>query len=330
MGRVKMRKPNLFIVGAPKSGTSALWNFLKQHPDIFMSETKEPWFFCKDLRRESDEFRKKKQTRFEGFATAYAIRKKKDYLNIFADWKEERIAGEASVNYLISKVAAREIYKFNPVAKIIVMVRNPVDLLYSLHSHLLWSGHETVKDFGKAMSLENSRRQGYVDKNSLVIQPSQLFYSEHVKFTEQIQRYFDVFGKKQVKVIVFDDFKKDNTRVYQGVLRFLEIDPTFIPKFKPVNVNRVGRLTRVKILLRAQILRKIFRAPKYLLPEKLFTLYWNTLHNMEMGIFTKEQPRSFMASELRKELMKKYKPEVEKLSKLLSRDLVTLWGYDAI
>ena len=118
-------KPNLFIVGQPKSGTTALHQFLGQHPEIFMSSIKEPHFFCSDFHLESD--------RAYGKQRFFDFRNESAYLQIFAKAEGAEIAGESSTNYLYSQVAAEKIYNFNPDAKIIIILREPAKFLYSLH-----------------------------------------------------------------------------------------------------------------------------------------------------------------------------------------------------
>src|SRR3989339_415720 len=137
-----MRKPDFFIVGAPKSGTTAMCTYLKQHPEIFMPEKKESHFFGTDLN----------SPRF--------IRDKKIYLSLFSKAKDERRVGESSVWYLYSKKAASEIKEFSPSASIIIMLRNPVDMLYSQHSQFLYNGNEDIACFEEALNAEQDRRRG--------------------------------------------------------------------------------------------------------------------------------------------------------------------------
>jgi len=111
-----MRKPDLFIVGAPRSGTTALYEYLRSHPDIFMCTPKEPNYFSFDMNRPR------------------AANTEEEYLRLFKN-AHEKVAGEASVWYLYSKVAIAEIMRFNPDAKIIAMVRSPIDWFRSWHAH---------------------------------------------------------------------------------------------------------------------------------------------------------------------------------------------------
>ena len=126
-----MLKPNLFIIGAPKCGTTSIYSFLKQHPEIYMPDFKEPHYFGSDLNKKKGVY----------------IDTEEEYLSLFIESKNEIFIGEASTYYLYSNLAPMEIFKFNPDSKIIIALRNPIDLIYSLHSQYFFSGNENVLDF---------------------------------------------------------------------------------------------------------------------------------------------------------------------------------------
>ncbi|OGC44895.1 hypothetical protein A2V54_00175 [candidate division WWE3 bacterium RBG_19FT_COMBO_53_11] len=311
------RKPNLFIVGAAKSGTTALHIFLDQHPDVFMSKPKELRFFCKDIHQEFDDFYRTNKRFFKKY-NFYPCRTEKEYLSFFKDWKNEKIAGESSPQYLYSKVAAQEIQKFNPDAKIIIMLRNPVNWIFSNYLQALRSGDETVRNFEKALSLEEERTKGkQLDKFSLLAQPSSLFYFEWARFAEQVKRYLDVFNRRQIKIIIYEEFKKDNAKVYREILEFLGVDQNFVPEFKPVYVTKKVAFPRLLILWRSLLFTKMSYFPL------------SALNRFIGGkFFGKERKIPSMDLSLKMELMKKFKPEVERLGKLVGRDLISLWKYD--
>ena len=144
--------PNLFIVGAPKCATTSLHHYLQQHPDIAMCKIKEPHFFCTDFHRECDTFHQA--------PTLFEIRDESAYLSLFSHWKGEKIVGESSTSYLYSQTAADHIYDFNADAKIIIVLREPVSLLYSWHSHLVNNREETIDDFKSALSAEHEKKTG--------------------------------------------------------------------------------------------------------------------------------------------------------------------------
>ena len=313
-----MKKPDFFIVGEPKSGTTALYTYLKQHPDIFMPKIKEPYYFCKDFHKESDEYNKKMKYFFR---KSFPFRTDEQYLKLFKSWKEQKISGEASVTYLYSKIAAKEIHLFNPDAKIIMILRNPVDFLHSLHSRFFVTRNET-ETFENALAAEEERKKGRAIPKIAYLPPSYFNYSEWTKYAEHIQRYYDLFDKKQIKIIIFDDFKTNTQEVYEEVLEFLDVDPNFKPTFEIVNENR----KLIPIFRPIVDFIRQYNVFKAIMPRNA---YYKLSRAFYKTIVTK-QPRQPMNSELRQRLMKEYKPEVEKLSKLINRDLITLWGYNTI
>src|ERR1043166_4244119 len=134
-----MRRPDFFIVGAPKSGTTAMHTYLAQHPEVFLAR-KEVHFFGSDLDLQND------------------IRDLSTYLELFAAATNELRVGESSVWYLYSRDAAKEIKQFSAASRIIIQLRNPVDMIYSLHSQLLYSGAEDIADFESALRAEERGR----------------------------------------------------------------------------------------------------------------------------------------------------------------------------
>ena len=311
---MNMKKPNLFVVGLPKSGTTAIYEYLKQHPKVFMSEYKEPRFFATDLHKESD--------RFRGKGSFFPVRNMSDYLKLFESAGDRPVVGEASPHYIISKDAASNIHKFNPSAKILILVREPVDFLQSFHSEMVFNLHETEKDMEKALALESERRKGKNLPESAGT-PSLLYYSEWLRYSDNIRRYLREFPRKQVKIIIFDDFRRDNLGVCRDVYRFLGIDDDFRPSLSDVNPNKELRFAFMKSFLRKPI---VWRAVHSIIPVRIY----GAIEGIFKRLFTREAPRKNISDEARKRLMRKYKPEVKKLSRLLGRDLVKLWGYDNI
>ncbi len=309
-----MKKPNLFVVGLPKSGTTAVYEYLKQHPQVFMSEYKEPRFFATDLHKESDSFR--------GKGSFFPVRKLSDYLRLFEDAGNSTIIGEASPHYIISKDAASNIRRFNPSAKILILVREPVVFLQSFHSEMVFNLHETEKDMEKALALENKRRKGKSLPESAGT-PSLLYYSEWLKYSDNISRYLREFPRKQVKIIVFDDFRRDNLGVCRDIYRFLGVDDTFRPSLSDVNPNKELRFAFLKSFLRKPA---VWRAVHFLIPLRIY----GAVEGIFKKLFTRKAPRKSIPDETRKQLMRKYKPEVRKLSRLIGKNLVKLWGYDKV
>lgn len=306
-------KPNLFIVGQPKSGTTALHQFLGQHPEIYMSSVKEPHFFCSDFHLESDRFYGKQ--RFFDFRTESA------YLQLFAKAQGAKIAGESSTNYLYSQVAAEKIYNFNPDAKIIVILREPAKFLYSLHSHYVKFTEENEPDFLTALAKESDRLEEK-DISSRVTSPSYLYYSQRVQYDRQVKRYCDRFNKEQIKVVIFEEFKAENQRIYREILEFLGVDPSFTPEYDAVNVNKEVKFKAINNLVNSPLVKNI--------SKNLVSQEFNDFvrDNIVEKYLWHQAPKATMPEEIKTELMKKYYSQVERVSQLIGVDLMSKWGYD--
>lgn len=308
-------KPNLFIVGQPKSGTTALHQFLGQHPDIYMSSIKEPHFFCADFHLESD--------RAYGKQRFFDFRSESAYLQLFAKAKGVKIAGESSTNYLYSQVAAEKIHNFNPDAKIIIILREPAKFLYSLHSHYVKFTEENEPDFLTALALESDRRQEK-STSCRVTSPSYLYYSQRIKYSQQIQRYLNRFKSNQIKIIIFEDFKSENERVFREILEFLGVDPNFTPEYSAVNVNKEVKFKAINNFINNPLVKSV---SKNLLSQEFNEFVRD---NIVEKLLWHQAPKTQMPEEIKVKLMQKYQPEVIELSKLLGIDLVTKWGYDTL
>lgn len=296
-----MREPNFFIVGAPKCGTTAMYSYLSQHPDIFMPEIKEPHFFGSDL------------------YAPYFIRNKEKYLSIFAEAKNEKRVGEASVWSLYSKCAADEIKALYPDASIVIMLRNPVDMIYSYHSQRLYNCTEDITDFQSALEAETQRKQNLL-LPEFPYPIHGLFYREIAKYTDQVERFLKVFAHQQVKIIIFDDFKADTKQSYKELLQFLEVDDSFQPVIEIVNPNKLPRSTKFKKLIKQPPL-PLQILVRTLLPSK------NLRNKLRMEVFNynlKYTSRPSMDSQLRQQLQEEFAEDIKRLSDLLGRDL-THW-----
>jgi len=295
-----MNKPDFFIVGAPKTGTTALYSYLKEHPEIFMPEIKELHYFGSDLR----------------FNTTR--RSEEDYLSHFISVKNEKRIGEASVRYLSSKKAAVEIKAWSPLARIIIMLRNPVDTIHSLHSQTLYNGNENIQELEAALDAERYRKLGIgIPQTAFLI--DSLFYRETVRYSEQVERYFKVFGRDKVRVIIFDDFINNTTEVYRETLRFLNVEETFQQDFPIINSNKIIRNNLLRDFLRYPP-AGIQRFGRTFIPP----VFRQQFKKKIMRLNTKHVERAPMNNALKHKLRNELRPEIEKLSKLLDRDL-TSW-----
>ncbi len=290
-----IKKPDFFIVGAPKCGTTSMDKYISQHPDVFMARG-EPRFFGSDIRYD------RKLTN-------------EDYLGCFSEAQNERRVGEKSVWYLYSRRAAAEIKRFCPHAKIIIQVRNPVDMLYSLHAQFVYhSGREDIVDFKEALDAEEDRRRGLrIPKHGGFLE--NFFYSEIPLYTEQINRYVDAFGWNQIHIIVFDDLVSNTPKVYRDVLRFLEVDDQFIPDAKVHNPGSQLKSLMLRDLMRDSWMARA--ATKVLLPGIIRRPIGQIFSRWNIS----NKPRPPMDKRVCNRLQEQFAPEVERLSKLLDRDL---------
>ena len=307
-------KPNLFIVGQPKSGTTALHQFLGQHPEIYMSSIKEPHFFCSDFHLESD--RAYCRQRFFDFRNESA------YLQLFSKAKNVKIAGESSTNYLYSQVTAEKIHNFNPDGKIIIILREPAKFLYSLHSHYVKFTEENEPDFLTALALEKDRQQEKF-LSSRVTSPSYVYYSQRVQYYQQVKRYRDRFSDNQIKVIIFEEFQSENERIFREVLEFLGVS-NFTPEYEAVNVNKEVKFKAINSLVNHPLAKSI---SKNLISQEFNDFVRDKIVEK---LLWHQAPKAKMPEQIKIQLMQQYKPEVIKISELLDIDLVTKWGYDTL
>ena len=311
-----MNKPNFFIVGQPKSGSTALHQFLGEHPEIYMANIKAPHYFCHDFHDESDNF--------HNMNLYFDYRSKDTYLKLFDRAESAKIIGESSDHYLYSTVAAQEIFQFNPQAKILIFLREPVSFLRSLHNHFVKVTNEEEEDFVKALALESVRVKGE-NISPRIMCPSWAHYSQRITYYEQIKRYYDIFDPQQIKIVVYESFREDNQKVYREILEFLEVDSDFIPEYKFMNKSKEVRFKQLNYLVNNQIVKN--------LTKTLFSQGFNDFirdHIVEKILWKEVSNSSEIPVKVTKELKQKFKPEVLKISQFLDRDLVTQWGYDQI
>jgi hypothetical protein len=300
---------DFFIVGEPKSGTTALANFLSQHPDVCVSNPKEANYFADDIRKESDTFHKSELHTFS--------RTMNDYKMHFSHCNGE-IKGDASTNYLISKTAAINIKKHNPNAKIIAMFRNPVDYLYSLHMQFVNEAREDELDFSKALDLQEIRKKGKsLPKNTIA--PSHYQYFDWIKYSQHLKRYKDNFVDDNIHVIITEEFQKDNQSSYREVLRFLNLKD-FKPEFNTIHGSKTPRSIK---------LNKILNSPRFkkILKRSIGFNNYHLVRNKVTKIMMKPQNRPPIDEELRSKLFKLSKNEIMKLSEMIDRDLESVWNY---
>jgi hypothetical protein len=291
-----MPRPDFFVVGAFKSGSTALYEQLRRHPQIFMPFHKEPLYFGDDLTRR------------------YGRMTEDDYLRLFRGAKSGQRIGEASTWYLYSTSAAREIKDFSPDAQIMVILRNPVDVMYAQHNQLIFNVIEDIPSFEEALAAEPERRAGKRLPPG-PINVENLFYRHSVRFSEQVERYFEVFGRERVHVMLTEDLSRDGAGVIRGALEFLGVDPTLAAAPPKANENR---------RVRSPLMQRLIFAPKLLLPLAPFLRrfpFVRAVRTKMLDMNSEAKPRAPMDPALRRQLLDEFTPEIERLGRLIGRDL---------
>jgi hypothetical protein len=307
------RPPDFYVVGHSKSGTTALYEMLRRHPQVFMPEMKEPIFFAPELPREAHRYRPP--------ATL------QEYVALFAAAEPGQRTGEGSASYLRSPEAAALIAQARPDARIVAILREPASFLHSFHLQALQAHYEDERDLARALSLEGERRRGrHLPHRSLW--PQELLYRDHVRYTEQLRRYHDVFPREQVLVLIYDDFRADNEQTVRSVLRFLAVDETVPELAVDPNPTLGMRSQRLDSALHAVShgegpLGRAAKRAGAVLPSDLRR---SALRAAQRRLAWGEPPAP--DERLMRSLRLRLRPEVEELSEYLGRDLIALWGYD--
>jgi hypothetical protein len=294
------KKPGFFIVGAPKCGTSSLINTLRWHKNIYVPLSFEPQYFCTDFQSIAD----------------YTL---ESYLALFDNVTDKDLAvGEKSVIYLYSHVAAKNILEFDPSAKIIVMLRNPIDLVYSWHSQLYYSFLEEIEDFSTAWDIQEERQQGKHIPDRCPV-PFALQYREIGLLGKYMQRLCDTVPANQLKIFFMEDFHADADAVYREALEFLDVpyskrlDPRRLNSNKRHRSHWLGKaLAHDTRSLASRIFNKIDGLPvlrSFHLKHKLHE--WNKV----------EYKRPPLSPELRQMLADEFHADIQLLAELTGRDL---------
>jgi len=276
--------PNLFIVGAPKGGTTSIHAYLSMIPEIYMSQIKEPNFFSANTVSINHPVK--------------PIRDAKKYLELFKNARYEKYLGEASPSYLADPEAPKLIHELSPDAKIIISLRDPIERVFS---HYLMYIRDGWWDHSFKEQIEKEFKKN-IHSADRIMELNTSFYYENVK------RYLEIFGPNQVKIIIFEDFVKEPKETLQEILKFLDIENSFIDfdpeKFNPYIEVR-GQLR--KSIRRNETLAKLV---KLLVPKSL-RLY------MRHKIFIRDAPKPIMDFSDREFLIHLYRSDVEKIKSLL-------------
>ncbi len=312
------RIPDFFIVGHAKSGTTALYEMLREHPQLYLPESKEPWYFASELQERTP-------PRPEG-----TPRTLEEYRAWFADAAEGQRVGEASALYLWSHTAAAAIAAVQPQAQIIALLREPASFLRSLHLQLIETYVETEHDFGRALALEEQRRRGRrIPRHTYW--PKALLYSEHVRYAEQLRRYHEAFGRERVLVLVYEDFRAENEATVRRVQRFLGVDDTVpvVPRHANPTVQmsspRLHGLMHAVSVGTGRGSLAVKGALKTVMPAGMRRGLVRTVNERLL-----HRPPAAVDDALMAELRARFKPEVVAVSEYLGEDFVARWGYEHV
>ena len=282
-------EPNFFIVGAPKSGTTNISYYLMQHPQVFMPENLEPYYFARlDIPQNYER---------------EIISNEKKYLNLFKNTKNCRAIGESSPVYLYCPHSALEIKNRFPNSKIIISLRNPIEIAYSEYFSLKFMGFDKNRSFNEL--LDSSKEQ--LDQNEFHIDNllEAGFYSKHIK------RFQKIFSKNQIKIIIFEEYIKNTIPTINSILSFLDIDKSIAFKTAPKGAYKVPRNFASQKLMNNSTFRK---TAKFIIP---------TVARQKIGerFLVKESSRPVLKQNERQRLKEIYQDDVENLAKLLGRSL---------
>ena len=209
-----MTLPNFFILGAERSGTTSIYHYLKQHPDVYMSPNKEPNFYF--LEGVADKLRGNGTSAWlEGCTTT-----REAYLALFDGVTTEKAIGEASVGYLSKEGAAAAIHRDVPDARLFAVLRHPVERAYTAYMGMRLSGREPVVTFREALNREASRMAEDWSFGG---------YRRTGLYCRQLNRYYSLFDREQIRIFLFEDFKSDPAAVVQDIFATLEVDTSFVP-----------------------------------------------------------------------------------------------------
>jgi hypothetical protein len=292
-----MRLPNFFIIGAPKCGTTSIFDWLREHPNVYMSPLKEPRYFDRDLRMR-------------------ARISKAAYMDLFRRAGEQHLAiGEATVWYLYSREAVPNIEREIPGARYIVLVRNPVDMAYALHEQLSLNGAEPIRNFGRAWEMSPIRRRGQGVLGVFLSEPRLLDYQLVCRLGDQVEYLFSLVPRERILVLVLDDIRDNPRREYVKVLDFLGVPDDGREHF---HVRNPAKQVRSHLLQNIIVLgMKGERVVK----ERLGLSPVNSAFFKALNAWNKvARPRPPLPEELRAQMEAYFASDILKLGRLLGRD----------
>jgi hypothetical protein len=297
-----MTLPNFILIGAAKSGTSSLYYYLKQHPQVYMPasrDQKEPDFFT--LEGKSRE----QLGPFGKFTMHNAITDLASYEALFEGVQDELAIGEASTSYLYSEKAAHRIHHYIPDAKIIAILRDPAERAFSHFLFSLSNGREPNHNFAQTLKEEDRRvAEGW---------SFQWHHKRRGFYFKQLQPYYQLFGSEQIRVYLYEDLINQPIGLTKKIFEFLKVDDTFSPdttkKHNPTAVPKNQTLNT--LLNRPNLLKDTI---KHFIPKSFRQIISEPLKKQNLG-------KPELSKEVRKQLIAEYREDILKLQELIDRDL---------
>jgi len=222
------KKPDFFILGAAKCGTTSLHYYLNQHPEIYLSPVKEPCFFC-------DEFQ--------------IVKEEEQYLQLFDGVTTETAVGEASHVYFTSPGTPELLHRLFPDARFILIFRHPADRAYSLYHHMKRFGFETAKTFERALEIEEKRMHSVSFKENCPQYMYNFLYFHSGLYGEQIERYFSLFSRERFHLLTLKQLQQDTQAEMEAIFRFLNVSESFSPQLEEKNKGMAARFPVVEKVL---------------------------------------------------------------------------------
>ena len=294
------RMPNFLIIGAAKAGTTALYYYLKQHPQIFMSPVKEPNFFALEGRKPN----------FLGpgdneAINRFSITNIEAYQALFEGAENALAVGEASPLYLYSPDAPKRIRRYIPHAKLIVILRNPVERAYSHFLHFVRDGREPHTNFRRALIEEEKRMRKHWEW---------AWYYKAVGFYFiQLRRYYELFDPKQIQVYLYEDFEEKPMELLRDIFHFLEVNEEYMPDITlRFNVSGIPKNKVIHSFLSKPNPIKSLLKP--LIPDK-----WRK--RLVVMFQNNNLTKPNLPEDLRMELIEIYRDDILRLQSLIKRDL---------
>ena len=293
--------PNFLVLGTAKAATSSLYTYLRQHPNIYLSPIAELNFFA----HEGRDLNFRGPGDLEYIWSDSLVATYEDYCKQFAGVAGETAVGEVSTHNLYSEQAPELIKRYVPNVKMIAMLRNPTDRAFSAFAHMVRDGREETDDFRAALAREPERIRDNWEP---------LWHYKNMGFYgAQLSRYFETFGKDQIKVYTYDDFVARPLNVVQDIFAFIGVDPGFVPDMSErINVSIMPRSRQLQDMMMGK--SRVRSALRSLVPA-------SARSRIRDFILQHNTKRLRLAPEARRELTNDYRHDIGLLGRLIGRDL---------